>query len=120
MWIGKSLVQLGLGKRATLYLGILIVFVYCSVNLTGMLSLVVSVAQGTFEPNNLRILLLEGANPNLHSSMAKILNINTMNIAIAVFAAAFVVCLGLVDGKFDLISLVLISACGIIGLACLQ
>ena len=120
LWIAKSLVLLGLAKPRTLYLGALVVFVYCSVNLTGVFSLIASFVNDTFEPNNLRVLLLDGATRNLHSSLAKILNINTTNLGIAIFVAALFTCLRIIRDGINLLFLITISACGIIGLAFLQ
>ena len=51
--------------------------------------------------------------------LTKIININTTNVGIAAFAGVFYICMRMLSGKIDLLSLVLISAWGIIGLACL-
>ena len=94
-------------------------FVFASVNLTGILSLITAAIEGTLVLEDTRILLLEGASRYLHNSLTKVVNINTTNVGIAAFAAVFYICLRIVDGKIDRISLVLISAWGVIGLACL-
>ena len=120
IWIGRTLVMLKLSKPRTLYLGLLIVFVFCSVNITGMLSLLSHVANDSFVLGELRLLLLDGANKHLHSAMNKLLNVSAMDLGVSLFSAAFYCCLRIVSGKMDLRSLILISACGILGLAAMQ
>jgi hypothetical protein len=120
IWIGKSLILLKLAKPRTMYLGILVVFVFCSVNVTGILSLFAHVANDTYVPGDLRLLLLEGAHKHLHSALNKLANISTMDLGVALFAAAFYSCLRILRGGIELRSMVLISACGILGLATVQ
>lgn len=120
IWIGRTLVMLKLAKPRTLYLGLLMVFVFCSVNITGILSLLSHVANGTYIPNELRLLLLDGAHKHLHSAINKLANISTMDLGVSLFAAAFYSCLRILSGKIELRSLILISAAGILGLATVQ
>ena len=120
LWIGQILVLLKLGKLRTLSLGLLVVFVFCSVNITGILSLFTHVINGTYEPNNLRLLVLEGGHKHLHSSLNKLANVNSMDLGVSLFAATLYSCIRILKGKIDLRSLVLISACGILGLAAIQ
>ena len=120
IWIGRTLVMLKLAKPRTLYLGLLIVFVFCSVNITGILSLLSHVANGAYVPGELRLLLLDGSHKHLHSAMNKLANISTMDLGVALFAAAFYSCLRILSGKIELRSLILISAAGILGLATVQ
>ena len=120
LWIGQILILLKLGKLRTLTLGLLVVFVFCSVNITGILSLFTHVINGTYEPNNLRLLVLEGGHKHLHSSMNKLANVNSMDLGVSLFAATLYTCIRILKGKIDLRSLVLISACGILGLAAAQ
>lgn len=120
LWIGLALVKLRLGKPKTLSLGLLIMFVYASVNMTGILSLMTAVMEGAPALDDTRILLLEGASRYLHNSLTKITNINTTNLGIAAFAAVFYICLGIMEGKIDRLSLILVSAWGVVGLACMQ
>ena len=93
---------------------------FCSVNITGILSLFTHVINGTYEPNNLRLLVLEGGHKHLHSSLNKLANINSMDLGVSLFAATLYTCIRILKGKIDLRSLVLISACGILGLAAVQ
>ena len=120
LWIGQTLVALELSKPRTLHLGLLAVFVFCSVNATGVLSLLAHLANGTFEPDNLRLLVLDGGHKHLHSAMNKLTNINVMDMGIAVFAASFYSFVRIVKTGIDLRKLILISACGIAGLAANQ
>ena len=120
LWIGQILVLLKLGKLRTLSLGLLVVFVFCSVNITGILSLFTHVINGTYEPNNLRLLVLEGGHKHLHSSLNKLANVNSMDLGVSLFAATLYSCVRILKGKIDLRALVLISACGILGLAAVQ
>ena len=119
LWIGQALTRLRLGKPRTVHLGLLIMFVYASVNMTGIISLITSVIDETFVLDDTSILLFDGASRYLHNSLTKIININTTNVGIAAFAAVFYICMRMLSGKIDLLSLVCISAWGIIGLACL-
>ncbi len=120
LWIAQALVKLRLGKQRTFSLGLLVMFVYASVNLTGTLSLIAAAMEGLPLLEDTRILLLEGASRYLHNSLTKVVNINTTNLGIAAFAGVFYICLRILDGKIDRLSLILISAWGIIGLACMQ
>ncbi len=120
LWIGQILVLLKLGKPRTLSLGLLVVFVFCSVNITGILSLFAHLINGTYEPDNLRLLVLDGGHKHLHGSLNKLANINSMDLGISLFVAVLFCCLKIVKGQVDLRSLVLISACGILGLAVAQ
>lgn len=120
IWIGRTLVMLKLARPCTLKLGMLIVFVFCSVNITGILSLLSHVVNGTYIPGELRLLLLDGAHKHLHSAMNKLANISTMDLGVSLFAAAFYSCLRILSGKVELRSLILISAAGVLGLATVQ
>ena len=120
LWIGQILILLKLGKRRTMSLGLLVVFVFSSVNITGILSLFTHVINGTYEPNNLRLLVLEGGHKHLHSSLNKLANVNSMDLGVSLFAATLYSCIRILKGKIDLRTLILISACGILGLAVAQ
>ena len=120
LWIGQILVMLKLGKPRTLTLGVLVVFVFCSVNITGALSLFSHLVNGSFEPDNLRLLVLEGGHKHLHSSLNKLANVNSMDLGVSLFAGALFACIKIIKGQIDLRSLLLISACGILGLAVMQ
>ncbi|MDE2951382.1 MAG: hypothetical protein OXT68_11505 [Chloroflexota bacterium] len=120
LWIGQILVMLRLGKPRTLTLGVLVVFVFCSVNITGVLSLFTHLVNGSFEPDNLRLLVLEGGHKHLHSSLNKLANVNSMDLGVSLFSGALFACIKIIKGQIDLRSLILISACGILGLAVMQ
>ncbi|MCY4072311.1 MAG: hypothetical protein OXG60_13520 [Chloroflexi bacterium] len=120
LWIGQILVLLKLGKPRTLSLGLLVVFVFCSVNITGILSLFAHLVNGAYEPDNLRLLVLDGGHKHLHGSLNKLANINSMDLGISLFVAVLFCCVKIAKGQIDLRSLVLISACGILGLAVAQ
>jgi len=120
LWIGQIFVLLKLGKPRSLSLGLLVVFVFCSVNITGILSLFAHLVNGAYEPDNLHLLVLAGGHKHLHSSLNKLANINSMDLGISLFVAVMFCCLKIVKGQIDLRSLVLISACGILGLAVAQ
>ena len=120
LWIGQTLVVLKLGKPRTWTLGLLVVFVFCSLNATGILSLLAHLADGGYVAGDLRVLLLDGAHKHLHSTMNKLANINSTDLGISLFAAALYSCLKILKGELELRSLVLIAACGILGLATAQ
>ncbi len=120
LWIWQTLVILKLGKPRTWTLGLLVIFVFCSLNATGILSLLTHLSDGTYIANDLRTLLLEGAHKHLHSTMSKLANINSTDLGISLFAAALYSCLKIINGEYELRFFVLISACGILGLAVSQ
>lgn len=120
LWIGQALVILGLAKPRTFTLGLLTTFVFCSLNATGILSLLAHHLTGTYPADDLRILLLDGAHKHLHSTLNKLANINSTDLGISLFAAALYCCLKILKGEIRFRHLVLISACGILGLATAQ
>lgn len=120
LWIGQTLVILGLAKPRTLALGLLTTFVFCCLNATGILSLLAHLMDGTYLAEDLRVLLLDGAHKHLHSALNKLANINSTDLGISLFAAALYSCLKIVSGEVRLQYLVVVSACGILGLATAQ
>lgn len=120
LWIGQTLVLLKLGKPRTWTLGLLVVFVFGCLNATGILSLLAHSSNSAYPAHDLRILLLEGAHKHLHSVMSKLANINSTDLGISLFAACLYSCLNILKGEIELRYLVLISACGTLGLAVSQ
>ena len=117
LWLMQTLVILKIGRPRTIYLGLLAVLVYCAVNITGILSLLAHLVNGTFEADTLRIMLFDGADRRLHSVLGKVLNFTSMTLGITLFSAALYACVRMVKDKANLFSLVLISACGLSALA---
>ncbi|MCY4147062.1 MAG: hypothetical protein OXE95_09870 [Chloroflexi bacterium] len=110
-WLARVLVALGLAKRHTLWLGLLIVLVYCAVNITGALTLLQKWLDGAYHSNSLRIMLLPGADSRLHSVMGKVMNFTSTAVGIMCFIASLQICLRFLRGKLDWLDLVLLSAC---------
>ena len=116
LWIARTLVMLKLGRRRTLYLGALVLLVYCALNIAGVLNLLAHLGNEEI-PYTLHIMLLEGADSRHHTALGKVFNLTSMAIGIAVFSAALYACVRIVKHNVDLMSLVLISAGGIAALA---
>lgn len=110
-WLARVLVALGLVKRSSLLLGLLIVLVYCAVNITGALTLLGAWLDGSYQSNSVRIMLLPGADPRLHSVMGKVMNFTSTAIGILCFIAALQVSLRFLQGKLDRLDTVVLSAC---------
>lgn len=110
-WLARVLVGLGLAKRRSLYLGLLIVLVYCAVNITGALTLLGALLDGTYQSNSIRIMLLPGADSRLHSVMGKVMNFTSTAIGIMCFIASLHICLRFLRGKLDRLDTVVLSAC---------
>ena len=113
VWIGKTLRLLDLGRPRTLGFGCMILLVYFSVNITSAISLAAHALGGTYTPYAYDIMLLPGANPHLHSVLAKVMNFQSMTLGIMIFTAALYGCVKLVKQGGQLSTLLLISACGI-------
>lgn len=110
-WLARILVALGLAKRRTLWLGLLILLVYCAVNITGALTLLQTWLDGAYQSNSLRIMLLPGADRRLHTVMGKVMNFTSTAIGILCFIASLRICLRFLRGKLDRLDAVLLSAC---------
>ncbi len=120
LWIGQALIDLGVANARTVKLGLLAVLVYCSVNMTGAITLIGQIINDANVLRTLRFMLLEGADRRLHSALAKALNFGSMALAIMFFSVAFYACIRIVQRKPNLFTLVLISTSGISGLAMQQ
>ncbi len=113
VWIGKTLQLLELGRPRTLGFGFMILLVYFSVNITSTISLASHILGGTYSPYAYDIMLLPGANPHLHSVLAKVMNFQSLTLGIMIFTAALYGCVKLVKQGGQLSALMLISASGI-------
>ena len=120
LWIAQTLIALRLARPRTVYLGLLAILVYCSVNMTGVITLVGKIAEEENVLGTLRFMLLEGADRRLHSVLGKALNFNSMTLGLMFFSAALYATVQLVQRKYSLLALILISASGIAGLAIQQ
>ncbi len=119
-WLARVLVALGLARRHSLFLGLLIVLVYCAVNITGALTLLGAWLDGAYHSNSVRIMLLPGADPRLHSVMGKVMNFTSTAIGIMCFIAALQICLRFLRGKLDRLDTVVLGACVALCLAVRQ
>ncbi len=119
-WLARVLVALGLARRHSLFLGLLIVLVYCAVNITGALTLLGAWLDGAYHSNSVRIMLLPGADPRLHSVMGKVMNFTSTAIGIMCFIASLHICLRFLRGKLNRLDTVVLSACVALCLAVRQ
>ncbi len=120
LWIGQALIVLGVANARTVKLGLLTILVYCSVNMTGVLSLAGQAADGANLTQSLRIMLLEGADRRLYSVLAKALHFGSMTLGLMFFVAALYACIVIVQRKANLMELILMSASGIAAMAMQQ
>ena len=120
LWIGQTLIVLGLASARTVKLGLLAILVYCSVNMTGVITLIGQILDDANVLRTLRFMLLEGADRRLHSVLAKALNFGSMTLGLLFFVAALYACIVIVQRKANLLALVLISASGIAAMAMQQ
>ena len=116
LWLAKTLVALGLGKPRTIYLGVLVLFVFGSVNLTGIVSVLSYVVQGTHESGGLDKMLLPGADRRLHSVYPKVFHASGMTPGVMAFTAALYCCVCTLKTKPKLFTLILVSSCGMASL----
>ena len=122
-WVlADILVELGLAKRRTLQLGFAIMLVYCALNILGPPTMLGRLLAGDTHPSALqralqRLMLLPGADRRLHSVMTKMLNINSMAVAMLCFIMALHIILRFLGDKLDRLGLALLSACVAVCLA---
>lgn len=116
-WIGQTLQLLNLGKSATLTLGLMVLLVYFSVNLTSTPTLLAHYYKGTYTPYAFDIMRLPGADERLHSVMGKVMNFTSVTLGIMTFTAALYACVQLAKEKISIGALVVVSAAGIAALA---
>ena len=117
VWVGRTLDLLNLGKSRALTLGIMILLVYFSVNLTSTPTLLAHYFNGTYTPYAFDIMRLPGADERLHSVMGKVMNFTSVTLGIMTFSAALYACVQLAKEQISLRALALVSAAGIAALA---
>ena len=117
IWIGQTLELLKLGKSRTLTLGLMILLVYFSVNLSSTPTLLAHYHNGTYTPYAFDIMRLPGADERLHSVMGKVMNFTSVTLGIMTFTAALCACVQLAQAKITIRALVFVSAAGITALA---
>ena len=117
IWLGQTLKLLRLGKSRTVMLGLMILLVYFSVNLTSTPTLLAHYFKGTYSPYAFDIMRLPGADERLHSVMGKVMNFTSVTLGIMTFTAALYASVRLVKEKISILALVTVSAGGIAALA---
>ena len=117
IWIGQTLEMLKLSKSRTLTLGLMILLVYFSVNLSSTPTLLAHYHNGTYTPYAFDIMRLPGADERLHSVMGKVMNFTSVTLGIMTFTAALCACVQLAQAKITIRALVFVSAAGITALA---
>ncbi len=117
LWIGQSLIALGICKGRTLYLGAAIVLVYSAVNITAVLSLAshqIYQGQGGVVPPS-RWVLIAGALRRLHGGILEnMLLFGSLALSVMAFCAALYMCIQVLRHKTTLSTLVMITACVVI------
>ena len=109
--------MLGLGRSRTVVLGIMILLVYCSVNLTSTPTLIAHYVDGSYTPFAFDIMRLPGADERLHSVLGKVMNFTSVTLGIMTFSAAMYASVKLAKNQISLVTLVILSAAGIAALA---
>ena len=125
MWLAQILVLLRLAKPRTIYLGCLTLAAYCALNLTGFISLSAYVLSAGELPDlssigAMRVMLLDGADHRLFSTIDKMLELSSMTLGMTAFLAVLYSCVRMLVGKLDLLLLILISAGGLLSTAVQQ
>ena len=126
LWLGRCIIELQLARRRTLYLGLAVILVCFSLNLTGIFSALGGAMDGAEvaslgRVDAIRLLNLPGADPRLHGVWGKMIRgMGSMALGMACFCAALYVCLRALNGKTDKLGLALLSAAGIATLAAQQ
>ncbi|MCY4466379.1 MAG: hypothetical protein OXE46_12660 [Chloroflexi bacterium] len=116
--LADILVALGLAKRRTLWLGFAIVLVYCALNSLGPPTMLGRLLAGDVETRvTQRLMLLPGADRRLHDVMSKMLNYNSMALAMLCFITALHIVLRFLRDRIDRLALILLSACVAVCLA---
>ncbi len=116
-WIARTLLALKLARKATLRLGLLILFCFCALNLTGILSVLSHALNGVFDAGRLDLMLLDGADHRLHTVISTVVHGRGLTPGLTAFTAALFLLLNLLRDRFDLSALVQFSAAGLIALA---
>ena len=119
-WLARIIINLGLARPGTLLLGLLVVLVYCAINITAPLSWLASILTDNYHSNSLKILLLPHGDTRLESVMNKVMNFNSTGIGILCFIAALHCCLRFLQGRLDRLGLILLGACFLLSLAVRQ
>jgi hypothetical protein len=117
LWIAQILIQFQIASRQTALLGCYAVLVYCSVNLSGPLSVAEQLLQGGEGPIFARQMVLAGGEPRLHSVMGKVMNFTSFPLALLTFVVALRVCARAALGAVTRMDAILASACICLALA---
>ena len=117
IWIARALLALCFARENTLRLGLLVLFCFCALNLTGILSVLANALDGVFDPGRLDLMLLEGADYRLHTVMITVVHGRGLTPGITAFTASLFILLDFVRGRLDRYSLAVFSAAGLTALA---
>ena len=116
LWLARTLVLLKLARPRTLYLGLLIIFVFGAINATGAFSILSHMLAGAYEPASLKMPLLDGADRRLHSVFPKVYHASGMTPGVTAVLAVLYACVRTLRQRLEMSSLVLLSASGIAAL----
>ena len=115
-WLAQALVTLELGRPRTLRLGFLLIFVYSSLNLGGILTATGNWIAGTDVPGLGVMMVPAGGDTRLHNIFIKLWNPSGVTPGVMAFTALLYVCCQLIKRKADLHLLALMSAALIVSL----
>lgn len=116
-WLAQVLVALELGRTRTLKLGLLIILVFGSLNLGGILTAIGNIIAGADVPALGILMVLEGADTRLHNTFLQLWHPGGYAPGVMAFTALLYVCCQLIKRRADLYLLVLLSAAVIVSLA---
>ncbi len=116
LWLARTILALNLAKPRTIYVGIVVIFVFGALNATGPLSNLSHLLADSFEWGNLQDTLLSGADRRLHGIFVKVFHASAMTLGITAFTAALFVCVSILRERLEIMLLVMLSASGIAGL----
>jgi hypothetical protein len=117
LWVGQTLVILGLAKPRTLYLGLVTVFVLFAVNIPGVLHGGPDLLNKSYDLPLLRTMLFEGGDRRLYSALPKFFNFSSTALGLMCFTVVLYASVKIIKGSYNLKHFTLISASGICILA---
>ena len=120
LWVGKTLVALGLVKHRSLRVGLMAIVAVFAVNLPGVIHGGMNLFSEPYDLNLLRTMLIEGGDRRLYSALPKFFAFSSASLGFMLFSAAVYATIKLVKSHFEIYYLALISAVGIASLAAQQ
>ena len=117
LWLAQTISALGIAAPRSLALGLVTIAVYCAVNATGVLNLAERFLEGDLQATSLGIMLLDGSDRRLHSTMGKVMNFTSMTLAMMCFTVALHSAVAVALGQVNRRALALATSAWLVSLA---